>query len=431
VRDESHPEAGTAGQATAPPDPYEDTAPYEDDQPPAPNGGRTAAAETTAAIDKPWKRAFVMGLSVWGAASLAYFLIETMTWMMRSEAGPQPSGFLEVWNQWDAGHYVTIALTGYNPETENPAFFPLYPLLIRYLEPVLPGGGTSAALIISHAACLAALTVLYRLVEDLHGGPLARRTVFYLMAFPFSFFLVAPYNESVFLLFTLASLYCMRKGYWWTAAMWGALASGTRQAGVLLALAFAYEYLRQRNWNPRLIRADVLAALFIPTGMVAFMIYSWQAFGDALKFVHVQVVWGREPTVPWQGMVRAVEEIQKASVDGYIFQPTVVQNVIDLSAALLGILMMGLATVGRWRLGAQSGYLVAFGWATLLLVLVSPIGLSVPLHGVPRYVIELIPAFIVLARMGANQHAERFYLMPAIAMQGVLVLGFYFDLWLA
>jgi hypothetical protein len=223
----------------------------------------------------------------------------------------------------------------------------------------------------------------------------------------------------------------MRKGYWWTAAMWGALASGTRQAGVLLALAFAYEYLRQRNWNPRLIRADVLAALFIPTGMVAFMIYSWQAFGDALKFVHVQVVWGREPTVPWQGMVRAVEEIQKASVDGYIFQPTVVQNVIDLSAALLGILMMGLATVGRWRLGAQSGYLVAFGWATLLLVLVSPIGLSVPLHGVPRYVIELIPAFIVLARMGANQHAERFYLMPAIAMQGVLVLGFYFDLWLA
>jgi hypothetical protein len=38
---------------------------------------------------------------------------------------------------------------------------------------------------------------------------------------------------------------------------------------------------------------------------------------------------------------------------------------------------------------------------------------------------------MVLARMGANQHIERFYLVPAIAVQGVLVLGWYYDLWLA
>ena len=68
---------------------------------------------------------------------------------------------------------------------------------------------------------------------------------------------------------------------------------------------------------------------------------------------------------------------------------------------------------------------------SFLVVLISPIGLDVPLHGVPRYVLETIPAFIVLAKMGRNPHVERFYLVPAMAVQGVLVLGFYYDLWLA
>jgi Gpi18-like mannosyltransferase len=381
--------------------------------------------------DRPWRRAFTTALSIWGAASLAYFLVNAMVWMMRSEAGPRLGDVLDVWDQWDTGHYVTIALQGYNPNTENPAFFPLYPLLIRYLEPVLPGGALSAGLIISHAACLGALTILFRLTEDLLGTAMAKRTTFYLMAFPFAWFLVTAYNEAVFLLFMVASLYCMRRGSWWSAGLWGALASATRQAGVLLALAFALEYLRQRNWRPLAIRADALAVLLVPTGVAAFAYYSWRAFGDPLKFVHVQAAWGRKPSLPWEGTARAIDVITKASVDGAIFQPIVVLNVIDVMAVGISLILLVLSVVGPWRLGQESLYLIVSAFASFLLILVSPIGLDVPLHGLPRYVLELLPAFMVLARMGANQHVERFYLMPAIAVQGVLVLGFYFDYWLA
>ena len=40
-------------------------------------------------------------------------------------------------------------------------------------------------------------------------------------------------------------------------------------------------------------------------------------------------------------------------------------------------------------------------------------------------------AFMVLARMGANRNFERLYLLPAILTQGVLLLSFYYDIWIA
>ena len=269
------------------------------------------AADGAGPAASAWRPAIVTAFSVWGAASVAYFLVNLLIWMTRSEAGPQLSGFIEVWNQWDAGHYVTIAMFGYNPLTENTAFFPGYPLLIRFFEPVLPGGGLSASLIISHAACIASLAVLYRLIDDLMGEATARRTVYYLMAFPFAFFLVAPYNESTFLFFTVASLYCMRRGHWVGAGLLAAAASATRQAGVLLAIAFAIEYMRQRGWRPSKIRWDALAVLLVPTGMLAYVFYLWRAMGDPLKFVHVQAVWGRKPTWPWEGTGRALGVIER------------------------------------------------------------------------------------------------------------------------
>jgi hypothetical protein len=379
----------------------------------------------------PWRPAIVTAFSIWGAASLAYFLVNLLVWMMRSEAGPQLSGLIEVWNQWDTGHYTTIAMFGYNPATENTAFFPGYPLLIRLFEPVLPGGALSAGLIISHVACIGALAVLYRLTDDLLGEAVARRTVYYLMAFPFAFYLVAAYNESLFLLLFVASLYCMRRGYWWSAGLLAASASATRQAGVLLAVGFAIEYLRQCDWRPSRIRSSVLAVLLVPGGLLGYMAYLWLAFDEPLKFLHVQSLWGRKATWPWEGTVRAMGVIERASVDGYIFQPIVVLNVIDILAVVITPVLIVLSLVGPWRLGPESLFIIVTAGVSFLVVLISPLGLDTPVHGVPRYVLETVPAFMVLARMGRNPHFERFYLVPAMAVQGVLVLAFYYDIWLS
>jgi Gpi18-like mannosyltransferase len=260
---------------------------------------------------------------------------------------------------------------------------------------------------------------------------MASRSVFYLMAYPFAFFLSAAYNEAFFLMFTVAALYFMRRSQWLLAGVMGGLASATRQAGILLVLAFAVEYLRQRNWKWREIRSDVLAIALVPVGTAAYALYCWRAFGDPLKFVHVQAFWGREPTAPWMGTVRAFEIIVLRAQSGAVFQPVILLNAIDILAVVITLILLVLSLVGPWRLGRESLYLIVFSMVSFLVILISPIGVDVPLHGLPRYALEAVPAFMVLARMGANRTLERLYLMPALLTQGVLLLSFYYDIWVA
>src|SRR5581483_3142791 len=55
---------------------------------------------------------------------------------------------------WDAQHYLYLSESGYQPGQESNAFFPLFPLLIHILAPVL-GGSVGAGLVISNVASLA------------------------------------------------------------------------------------------------------------------------------------------------------------------------------------------------------------------------------------------------------------------------------------
>jgi Mannosyltransferase (PIG-V) len=382
--------------------------------------------------DQPWRRAFLTGFTTWAAAQVTYLLVNAMVWMTRSEGGPPVGGLLEVWNRWDTGHYVTIALTGYNPASENGAFFPLYPMIMKVLEPVLPGGMLAAGLIVAWAACVAALTVIYRLTEDLLGTATAQRTALYVMAFPFAFYLCAAYNESLFLALAAASLYCMRRQHWWLAGMWAGFASGTRQAGILLAVAFVFEYLRRREFRLSKLTANAAAILLVPVGLLGYVVYSAFKFDDPLKFVHIQAFWGRTSTVPWDGVVRTIEQIAQASSGGAIFQPIMILDVVDLVSVPVTIALLVLSVVGRWKLGPEAWYLVAFAAVGFLLALTSPLGLNYPpLHGVPRYAIEALPAFMVVARMGANRVIERFYLLPAMGVQIALLIAFFNGIWLS
>jgi hypothetical protein len=402
-------------------------------------GPRTASSPlarnddaAAAFIGRPWRRAFLTGLTTWAAAQSMYLLINAMFWMLKNEAGPSANGLLDVWNRWDTGHYVTIAVTGYNPATENGAFFPLYPMLMRVLEPVLPGGMLAAGLIVAWAACVAALAVIFRLTDDLLGPATAQRTTLYVMAFPFAFYLCAAYNESLFLALAAASLYCMRRQQWWLAGMWAGFASGTRQAGVLLAVAFVIEYLRRREFRLSRLNLDAAAVLLVPVGLLGYMIYSAYKFNDPLRFVHIQAFWGRATTVPWDGVVRTIEQLANAGSGGAIFQPIMVLDIIDLLTVPITITLLVLSVVGRWRLGPDAWYLVAFASISFLLALSSPLGLTYPpLHGLPRYAIELLPAFMVVARMGANRTLERFYLLPALGIQATLLLAYFNGAWLS
>jgi hypothetical protein len=384
--------------------------------------------------DRPWRRASRTALTTWAIAYAAYLAINATFWTATGRAAPPLKEFFNVWNRWDTGHYIEISTNGYNPANENPAFFPLYPVLMRAMDPLLPGHRLAAALVVSSIATVAALAVIHRLVEDLFDTSMAGRTTLYVMASPFAFYLVAAYNESLFVALATASLYCMRRGHWWLAGGYAGLASATRYFGVVLGLAFAIEYLRQREWSPRRVRLDALAVLLVPSGLIAFMIYSARAFGDPLRFATLQErAWGHTLSPPWTGIQASVEQIGTMLDDsGSPLQAGVVLNLIDLLTVVLVVGLLVLATVGPWRLGEQSWYLVAFGAVGYAAAMMSPMLTHLPpLHGLPRYALEVLAIFMVLAKLGAHRTVERAYLFPAIGLQATLLIAYFANVFLS
>ncbi|WP_033346817.1 mannosyltransferase family protein, partial [Catenuloplanes japonicus] len=102
-------------------------------------------------------------------------------------------------SQWDALHYVRIAEAGYPVGGPGyPAFFPLYPLLIRLTDPILPGGTLTSASVVANVAAIGALALLHRLTAHETDPETAHRAVWYLTASPMGFFLFIGYNESLF-----------------------------------------------------------------------------------------------------------------------------------------------------------------------------------------------------------------------------------------
>jgi hypothetical protein len=387
-------------------------------------GARPPDVTGPARPDHPWWRSALVAFATWAAAAGTYIVVTLLSWMIDDTQGPPLSRMYEYWNRWDTGHYIRIAQEGYSPDRpDTQAFFPLYPILIRAFDVILPGPTLVAALVVSNLACFGALVVLHRFAAFEFDPGTADRTVLFLMAFPTAFFLCAGYNESLFLLLSTASLYCMRRGQWWVAAAHGAHAGATPMAGVLLVIAFVAEYVRQRGWRPRW---DAVAVALVPAGLAAFSAYCWVRLHDPLAFSHAQGEWGRELTPPWSGVVQAID-----TIDDYpLLRQVAIHNFIDVVSVLLTATLLLECLLGPW-LRRDLLPLVLYSVASFLVVLTGPVAGDFPLQGAARYALEFVPMFFLLARFGAARAFERIYLLPAVGLQVVFLLTFINNVWVA
>lgn len=326
---------------------------------------------------------------------IAYILLTAPKY---SSTGVDVTALLATWNHWDAARYVSIAQFGYKTKFDL-AFFPLFPLLTAILAyPFGANGYLPAATLISNAALLGTLFILYQLAADAAGEQVARRTVFYLCIFPTAFFFFAPYNESLFLLFITGAFLAMRRQRWWLAGLLGMLATLTRSAGILLAVPFLYEvWVAQTSfstWPEQLqLLRKCLPIILIPLGMAFYSLYCWRISGDPLAFASVQWHWGRYLSWPWTGLVKQVGEFFWQPF-GSFFE---VHNLLDFSATL-GFIVLAVLS---WRRLRTSYNL----WTILLIlyVLISP-----SIHNIDaltsnqRFFLEMFPLFIVLAQLGVK-----------------------------
>jgi Mannosyltransferase (PIG-V) len=359
-------------------------------------------------------RRYLPALVAWAIGAAIYLLATAYHYRVLGVA-PRPAKLLfEDWLIWDTGHYLDIASGGYNT-IERHAFFPLYPLLLHATD-ALPGGQRVAGPIVTMLVALAALLVVQRLAEHEFDRPTARRTIFYLVAFPTALFLYAPYNEGLFVLFAALSLYAARRGIWPLAAVAAALAGTVRTFGVLLLIPLAYEYYRVH----RRPRWSALYLALVPLGLFAYALYCRVTTGDWLAFAHAQDHWHRGYTWPLLPQLHAIFLLD----DNPLLSSRSLLYMQQLLLFALAAVSFVLMIVGPWRFRPDQRYLIVFSAVLLLPLLVTEVGPEDPLGSLPRFLLELIPMFLLLARIGVRDLVDRTLLMSFVALNVINMLTF-------
>lgn len=200
------------------------------------------------------------------------------------------------WLNFDGEHYASIAYQGYLPLTYF--YFPMFPLVTKFLAGILGGGFKSIALsglLISNISFFIGLVGIWKLVRIDFKEGIAKLTILLLLLFPTSFYFGAFYTESLFLALAVWSLYFSRKKKWLYAGILGAFLTATRITGLAIFPAIAYEVWKAKKGNPKLnLALPIVCLILIPLGLGFYMLYLNKVMGDPLEFFRSISIFGAQ-----------------------------------------------------------------------------------------------------------------------------------------
>jgi hypothetical protein len=358
-------------------------------------------------------------LAVYAASRLLYLISGSLLAYLVPTSSFQrvtldvPSGSMNIWSHWDGEHYVTLAMGGYlhPPDNVSPAFFPMYPLLLRSFAELFGGPISKEALsvwapLISLLFLPFALYFIYHIALEVRDESVARGTVLILAFFPTTFFLNAAYTESLFLALSAGSVWAMRvRKDLLLACVLAGFAAATRNVGIFLVVPLMYEWIK----DVERFRWRGVYLLLAPGGLFVYMVYLWVRFGDPLLFYTAQESWGRHATGPLDTASRAWgAAVEGASrlLDPDLWAHPPLSNAANQLAGASNFFNLGFFVFAMVVLLAGSRYL-PLSLTVYGLLLVAPAALfgtpGSPLMGTPRYVLVAFPVFIVLALLFKNR----------------------------
>ncbi len=309
-----------------------------------------------------------------------------------------PSGFLSYWAHWDGAWYSQIATEGYGERApESTAFFPLYPVLVRF-GTVLPGGPALWGVLISLLCTALALFFVYRVAEKFYDARTARAATLTLAFFPTAFFMNAVYTEALFLALTAGAVWAasVRRDLL-LAGMFGALAAATRNVGVLLLIPLLLEWLRYRH---EFGMRGLVGLSLVPLGLAGYMLFLWRRFGEPFLFARQQEdYWERELTNP----LATLGEAWRAAGEGmkYLLDPSLLFLDTSATPALDASNALNLAFLAFFLAVAVAGLFVLPPglWLYTVVIVLLPVltpAPRFPLMSMPRFVLGAFPVFLVL-----------------------------------
>jgi hypothetical protein len=328
--------------------------------------------------------------------------------------------------RWDAGWYLGIATEGYRwlPEDvgrqQNIAFFPAFPLAMRYVSVFLGGQPLWSGVAISCVAFFWALTYLLRLGRDLLGDEdHAQAAIALLAAYPFALFYSAPYSEALFLLASVAAIFHFRRDELWAASGWGALAGLTRPNGAFLSVVLGLMVLdhARRAWQGGqpfrwAAHIDRLAAAATPgMGMLFYSTFILFLTGSPFTWTAQNAAWGRVYRPLESVFTDRLEYVAQSGLYGYASEQA-------LDMFYMASVLFVLAAV--WPVYRRFG----LPYAALLLVNLLPPMAAGGLLSIGRVTSTLFPVFLWLgAAVPARQRTG--WLIAFATLQGFAAVMFF------
>lgn len=407
---------------------------------PAGRVGAAGAGPGDGDLRRPWKPAVTYSLKLFIGTRLGLGLLALIAVAVipLNKAVPVPgwptpvahaglSSLFTGWERWDALWFLRIAAHGYRSTDGSAAFFPLYPLAVRGVSFVLGHHPLAAGLIVANGCFLGALILFYRLTEREFSGDFARRSSLYLAIFPTTFFFLAPYSESLFLLLVVACFLFARQRHWLAAGIVGALASATRSTGLVLVPALGLEAFVQlqalaatgisRGETLRRAVRPAAGTLIASFGILGYLTYWRIRTGDSLAPFSAQGGWQRQAAMPWAALYHGASLMVR-----FLGTPNSGYQIIDV------VLVAAVLAAGVWVLVKSPP---GFGAYTLLSVLL-PITLIFPgrpLMSVPRFALTIFPIFWGIAALDRRLKGSDLLVAASAAGLGLLTLlfvGWYF-----
>jgi len=309
-----------------------------------------------------------------------------------------PHDALAIWNQWDAPHYLDLAVFGYRADDPGNlamfskhgdldlfiVFYPLYPWLVGAVNAALGDPIWSAFMVTSLASLLVA-PLLYRLVRHDEERGVAMRAAVFTLIFPTAYFLHLPYTEALFLALVLGSLLAARTDRWWLAGALGGLAALTRANGLILIPALAAEAFGQwlhLSRADRRLRVEWLAIALVGVGFGVYLVVNQVVYGEPFAFLRIlREHWYKSLAPPWQGIGGVLSWIRKPNADQALTLGWM--ELLFIGIGLAGTIHVAVRRRWTWFVWMASNWLLFVSTSFVL--------------SVPRYSLTLFPLFVSVA----------------------------------
>lgn len=295
--------------------------------------------------------------------------------------------------RWDSEWYAGIAEHGYHysgvptGDLQPVVFYPLYPLLSRFVAEITGISPAVALLVVANTAAVLAVVLLFRLVRRQFDDEVALLAVVLLSFYPGSLFLSAGYTEALALLLILCCFTLLDGRRYVAASVAAGLALATRSVGVALLPVILWElWLNFRTDRKRLVIYALACTAIASAGLWLYMLYLELAFGHPFAFADAQSAFNGDTSLGGR-LIAALT-----------LQPFLHLRFTDFSPAGLDqwffILLLALTLSGSRRMPPS---LTLFSLGALLVPYLTLSGGPAGFTSMTRFGVLAFPAFIALA----------------------------------